>query len=136
MHEIVSDVGGRVDHLFCAAGSYRTLRGCADYIRKNGPTAKVIAVDAIGSAIFGQESARRLMRGEAILAGGTSGAVITAIGYMQSRIPADSTCALIFRDRGERYLSTICRDDWGLDHFGDVFSPLAGPRPVGMGCSR
>ena len=39
---------------------------------------------------------------------------------MRDRIPAGATCALVFPDRGERYLDTIYDDDWVTTHFGDV----------------
>ncbi len=63
---------------------------------------------------------RRLAQTEAILAGGSSGAVIAALARMQSEIPDKSSCALILADRGERYLDTIYSDEWVRSHFGDV----------------
>lgn len=63
---------------------------------------------------------RRLAAREAIIAGGSSGAVVSALETLRDRIPAGATCALIFADRGERYLDTIYDDDWVASHFGDV----------------
>lgn len=63
---------------------------------------------------------RRLAAREAILAGGSSGAVVAALHGMRERIPPGATCALILPDRGERYLETIYSDDWVTTHFGDV----------------
>lgn len=63
---------------------------------------------------------RRLMRREAILAGGSSGGVLMAIEKVKDDIPPDSTCVAIFPDRGERYLDTIYSDAWIREHFGDV----------------
>jgi N-(2-amino-2-carboxyethyl)-L-glutamate synthase len=63
---------------------------------------------------------RRLLKQEAILAGGSSGAVITAIHKVSKELPAGSTCAAIMADRGERYLDTIFSDAWVSTHFGDV----------------
>ncbi|MFD9356170.1 2,3-diaminopropionate biosynthesis protein SbnA [Streptomyces sp. NPDC060031] len=65
-------------------------------------------------------SCRRLAARESILAGGSSGAVVAAALSMRDRIPPGSTCALIFPDRGERYLDTIYDDDWVTERFGDV----------------
>jgi N-(2-amino-2-carboxyethyl)-L-glutamate synthase len=65
---------------------------------------------------------RRLVRSEAILVGGSSGAVIMAVERMRESIPPDSTCVVIFADRGERYLDTIYSDTWVSEHFGDVSS--------------
>jgi cysteine synthase A len=63
---------------------------------------------------------RRLAQAEAILAGGSSGAVIMGIERVKERIPYGATCAAILADRGERYLDTIFSDAWVEQHFGDV----------------
>lgn len=63
---------------------------------------------------------RRLAKTEAVLAGGSSGAVLMAVEQIREQIPPDSTCAMIFPDRGERYLDTIYSDAWVREHFGDV----------------
>lgn len=64
---------------------------------------------------------RRLAQTEAILAGGSSGAVITGIERLKEKIPYGATCVAILADRGERYLDTIFSDAWVAEHFGDVF---------------
>ncbi|MER8018032.1 MULTISPECIES: 2,3-diaminopropionate biosynthesis protein SbnA [Streptomyces] len=63
---------------------------------------------------------RRLAHREAILAGGSAGAVLAAVRRLGARVPAGATCAVILPDRGERYLDTIYDDDWVAAHFGDV----------------
>lgn len=63
---------------------------------------------------------RRLVNTEGILAGGSSGAVLMAVQQVSDQIPDGATCAIIFPDRGERYLDTIYSDDWVTEHFGDV----------------
>lgn len=63
MREIVSALDGQVDYLFCATSTCGTLRGCKDYVRSQGLPTKVIAVDAIGSVIFGSTKAKRLLPG-------------------------------------------------------------------------
>lgn len=63
---------------------------------------------------------RRLIRREAIFAGGSSGGVVMAVERMIDEIPDGAVCALILPDRGERYLDTLFNDDWVRDHFGDV----------------
>jgi cysteine synthase A len=63
---------------------------------------------------------RRLVRSEAILAGGSSGAVVSALARLQDEIPAGSTCVLLLPDRGERYLDTIYSESWVAEHFGGV----------------
>jgi len=63
---------------------------------------------------------RRLVRQEAILAGGSSGGVIRAVEKLMSEIPSGATCVAILPDRGERYLDTIYSDEWVVKHFCDV----------------
>lgn len=63
MAEITRELDGRVDYLFCSTSTFGTLRGCADYIRDNGMPTRIVAVDALGSVIFGSPPARRLLPG-------------------------------------------------------------------------
>ncbi|ETW97594.1 MAG: hypothetical protein ETSY1_21965, partial [Candidatus Entotheonella factor] len=63
---------------------------------------------------------RRLLHSEAILAGGSSGGVISAILKLHEQLPQGSNCVAIICDRGERYLDTIYDDVWVSEHFGDV----------------
>jgi cysteine synthase A len=151
IREIVDALGRAPDYLFCATSSCGTLRGAAEYLRELGASTQVVAVDAVGSVIFGQKpkrrlipghgaamvpklfsqdlasrcvhvsdedcvvGCRRLLRTEAILAGGSSGAVVSAIDRMNVHIPPRATCVAILADRGERYLDTIYSDLWVND---------------------
>src|ERR1700749_3792235 len=63
MDEIVRDLDGEVDYLFCAVSTCGTMRGCAEYIHARELPTKVIAVDAVGSVIFGRPRAKRLIPG-------------------------------------------------------------------------
>ncbi len=63
---------------------------------------------------------RRLAQTEAILAGGSSGGVITALDRMSSEIPEGSTVVVLLPDRGERYLDTIYSDNWVRENLGDI----------------
>ena len=63
---------------------------------------------------------RRLVREEALLVGGSSGAVLMAAERAAPELPSQSVCVLIFPDRGERYLDTIYSDTWVEEHFGDL----------------
>lgn len=156
MQEIVDEMDGNVDYLFCATSTCGTIRGCAEYKRARDLKTRICAVDAIGSVIFGGKSAKRLIPGhgaavrpalyqpdladrcihvsdlqcvvgcrrlarrEAILAGGSSGAVLMAIEEVKNEIEPGSTVVAILADRGERYLDTIYSDSWVSEHFGDV----------------
>ncbi|MEV4070003.1 2,3-diaminopropionate biosynthesis protein SbnA [Nonomuraea fuscirosea] len=64
MHEIATALDGRVDYLFCATSSCGTLHGCVTYVREHGLSTTIVAVDAMGSAIFdGDSSSSRLIPG-------------------------------------------------------------------------
>jgi len=63
---------------------------------------------------------RRLLRREAIMAGGSSGGVLAAVERVKAKIPRGAVCVALFPDRGERYLDTIYSDEWVKEHFGDV----------------
>jgi cysteine synthase A len=64
---------------------------------------------------------RRLVRREALLVGGSSGGVFTAVERWAERIPAGANCVAIFPDRGERYLDTVFNDRWVRDELGEIF---------------
>jgi len=158
MKEIVTELDGKLDYLFCAVSTCGTLRGCSEYIRNNNLGTKIISIDALGSIIYDKTTkckrlipghgaarmpelfvpgledeyvhvtdldcvtgCRRLLRREAILAGGSSGGVISAIERKAKEIPDGANCVAIFPDSGERYMDTIYSDKWVEDHFGDVF---------------
>jgi cysteine synthase A len=156
MREIVEALDGRVDYLFCATSTFGTMRGAARYVSRQGLSTTLVAVDAVGSVLFGGEKAKRLIPGhgasvrpalldpsivddvvhvtdldcvvacrmltlrEGILAGGSSGATVSAALKIRDRIRPGSTCALIFPDGGDRYLDTIYSDVWVSRHFGEV----------------
>ena len=63
MHEIATALNDKVDYLFCATSTCGTMRGCNDYVKEHGLQTKMIAVDAIGSLIFGKQKAKRLIPG-------------------------------------------------------------------------
>lgn len=63
MHEIATELNGRIDCLFVATSTCGTLRGCAEYIRNHRLGTRIFAVDAHGSVIFGGQPAKRLIPG-------------------------------------------------------------------------
>jgi cysteine synthase A len=77
---------------------------------------KVIRVSDLDCVV----GCRRLVSTEAMLAGGSSGAVLTAVEQAKHEIRPGANCVMIFPDRGERYLDTIYSNDWVSQHFGDV----------------
>lgn len=157
MPEIVASLGRDIDYVVLATSTCGTLRGCADFVHEQGMATKVVAVDAMGSVIFGRPSGKRLLPGhgagivptlfkpdladivvhvsdldcvlgcrrlvqqEAILAGASSGGIISAI----ERLAADGVMApgarvaAILPDRGERYLDTVYSDTWVQEKLGN-----------------
>ncbi|MBZ2409391.1 2,3-diaminopropionate biosynthesis protein SbnA [Streptomyces sp. L06] len=77
---------------------------------------------------------RRLVRREALLAGGSSGAIVSALERTAPVIPAGSTVVLVLPDGGDRYLDTVYSDTWVRHHFGDVAHRWTEPAaPYGVG---
>ncbi|MET0647799.1 MAG: 2,3-diaminopropionate biosynthesis protein SbnA [Pyrinomonadaceae bacterium] len=156
MDEISHALGRLPDYLFCATSTCGSLRGCAEYVLAHKAQTKIIAVDAIGSVIFGGPKLPRLIPGhgaavrpplfqeglatryvhvsdldcvvgcwqllrhEALLAGGSSGAVFSAVARLQEEIEPGAICVMLLADRGERYLDTIFSDEWVREHFGEL----------------
>jgi cysteine synthase A len=159
MHEIATKLQGKVDYLFCAISTCGTIRGCAEYVRDHHLKTNIVAVDAVGSVIFGGHrgkrlipghgagmepplsrnglkdmihtclrvsdldcivGCRRLVRREAILAGGSSGGVLMALERVKDTLAPNANCVVILPDHGGRYLGTIYSDAWVAQHFGDV----------------
>jgi 2,3-diaminopropionate biosynthesis protein SbnA len=63
MREIDEALEGDVDYVFVATSTTGTLRGCADYVREHERATRIVAVDAVGSALFGGVHGRRLLPG-------------------------------------------------------------------------
>lgn len=63
MREIDLALGGKVDYLLVATSTCGTIRGCSEYIRDHGLKTRVVAVDALGSLIFSNVKAKRMIPG-------------------------------------------------------------------------
>jgi N-(2-amino-2-carboxyethyl)-L-glutamate synthase len=63
MREIHEALDGEIDHLFAAVSTAGTLAGCMDYLERMERPAKVVAVDAVGSALFGGTARPRKLPG-------------------------------------------------------------------------
>lgn len=161
MREIDEALRGDLDYVFVATSTTGTLSGCHDYVRAHGRATQIVAVDAVGSALFGGTRAtrqvpgfgagvetplsrsagydllvrasdldcvvgcRRLVEREAILAGGSSGAVAIALEALAPSMAAGSRCALILPDGGDGYLATIYDDAWVAETLGCSSADLA-----------
>lgn len=63
MAEIDAALDGEIDWLFVATSTAGTLCGCCDYLVEQGRDTKVVAVDALGSVLFGGKRAPRRLPG-------------------------------------------------------------------------
>lgn len=153
MKEIADHCPAPPDYILAATSTCGTIMGCARYVQQHNLKTKIVAVDAVGSLIFGTSRGKRLIPGhgagrksdlldesfidhvfhmtdkesvtgcrrllqrEAILAGGSAGAVVMAAEKLQPLIPENATVVLIFSDSGERYLDTIYNDAWVESNF-------------------
>jgi 2,3-diaminopropionate biosynthesis protein SbnA len=61
--EIVQSLGKNPDYIFVSTSTGGTLRGLGDAISKYNAETKIIAVDAKGSVIFGDEAQKRIIPG-------------------------------------------------------------------------
>jgi N-(2-amino-2-carboxyethyl)-L-glutamate synthase len=83
---------------------------------------EVLYVDDFDSA----RACRELLRGEGILAGGSSGAVIAAVQRVVAGLPPSARVVTVLPDRGERYMDLVYDDAWVEAHRPDA----ADPQPV------
>jgi N-(2-amino-2-carboxyethyl)-L-glutamate synthase len=63
MAEIDAALGGAVDDLFVAVSSTGTLGGCIDHLASHRRRTRVVAVDAVGSVLFGGAAGPRVIPG-------------------------------------------------------------------------
>ncbi|RXZ82795.1 2,3-diaminopropionate biosynthesis protein SbnA [Paenibacillaceae bacterium] len=61
---------------------------------------------------------RQLLNEEALMAGPSSGGVISAAKRLTSEMKPGAVCVVIVHDRGERYLDTVYNDEWVFEQFG------------------
>lgn len=63
MPEIIAGSGGNLDYLFVATSTTGTLLGCQQYVRAQGMSTKIVAVDSVGSVLFGGREGKRRLPG-------------------------------------------------------------------------
>jgi len=133
--EIWRDMDGKVDYLVSSIGTSGTIMGVAKYLKKYNPKIRIVCAyperghyiqglknmeEAIVPAIYDKseidefitirsekafEMARSLAKAEGIFAGMSSGAAMLAAYVLAGKIKK-GRIAVIFPDRGEKYLST------------------------------
>lgn len=134
--EIVRDTKGEIDLLVAGMGTTGTLMGCSRYFRERHQRAKVLGVEpSLNHRIQGLknmnesivpkiykpelldekvncsdddafETVRDLALIEGLFCGISSGAALWGAMRAARDLPRGSTVAVIFPDRGDRYLST------------------------------
>ncbi len=63
MREIAEAMSGDLDALYVATSTTGTVRGCLDYVAAHRLPTRVVAVDAVGSCLFGGATGVRLLPG-------------------------------------------------------------------------
>lgn len=63
IQELTAQLVAGIDFLFVATSTCGTLTGCATYLRERGLKTRIIAVDSVGSLIFGDVKGPRLVPG-------------------------------------------------------------------------
>jgi N-(2-amino-2-carboxyethyl)-L-glutamate synthase len=63
MPEIVASSGGNLDYIFVATSTTGTLLGCQQYVRTHSLGTKIVAVDSVGSVLFGGTAGTRRLPG-------------------------------------------------------------------------
>ncbi|WP_042159267.1 2,3-diaminopropionate biosynthesis protein SbnA [Paenibacillus gorillae] len=139
-----------IDYIFIGVSSGGTITGVSQRIKQRFPKVKVIAVDVVGSVIFGGKPEKRNIPGigsniipeilkhskidevvivdevstvlgcrelldkYSIFAGGSSGAVYSAIKkyFKERKYDKVQDVVALFPDRGDRYANTIFNDQW------------------------
>jgi cysteine synthase A len=146
--EILADLDRPLDCLVVPVSTTGTILGLARRLRGAFPRLHVVAVDAVGSVIFGGPPGPRYVPGlgagrrpellvpaeidevvsisdgeavagcralasnEGILAGGSSGAAVSAIERLRPAMPDHWQVLTVLPDRGDRYLDQIYDDEW------------------------
>ncbi len=124
VHVVAVDASGSV--IFGGPAGRRDLPGIGSSRRPellcDEEVDEVVYIDDYESA----RGCRELLRGEGILAGGSSGAVIAAIQQLVPTLPHDARVVTVLPDRGERYMDMVYDDDWVAEHRTDTgFAPSA-----------
>lgn len=154
MREIAEATGHQVGVLMAAVSTTGTIGGCSAYIRDHEMATRTVAVDAVGSVLFGGTAAprplpgmgagvvtelsrqvqpdqvirvegldcvagaRHLARAEGILAGGSTGGIVHALGTLIPSLEPGTRVVFVVHDGGVPYLDTVYDDDWVKDTLG------------------
>lgn len=114
MRVLAVDAQGSV--IFGGPASRRSLPGIG-----SSRTPELLCEDEIDDVIYVDDfdsarGCRELLRGEGILAGGSSGAVIAAVQRIAGDLPRNARVVTVLPDRGERYMDLVYDDAWVEAH--------------------
>jgi N-(2-amino-2-carboxyethyl)-L-glutamate synthase len=128
IHVVAVDAQGSV--IFGGPASRRSLPGIG-----SSRTPELLCEDEVDEVIYVDDfdsarGCRELLRGEGILAGGSSGAVIAAAQRVVATLPPTARVAAVLPDRGERYMDLVYDDAWVEAHRPAV--PDAPPTAVAL----
>lgn len=98
--------------IFCCNSGDRLIPGHGAGIRPVLYQKSMITKSIEVTDLEAVQGCRLLLSTEALLAGGSSGAVVMAFQKSLEELQSGATCVLIFPDRGERYLDTVFNDEW------------------------
>jgi 2,3-diaminopropionate biosynthesis protein SbnA len=125
---VAVDAQGSV--IFGAPASRRSLPGIG-----SSRTPELLCEDEVDEVMYVDDfdsarGCRELLRGEGILAGGSSGAVIAAVQRIVATLPPNARVVTVLADRGERYMDLVYDDAWVEAHRPAV--PDAPPAAVAL----
>jgi N-(2-amino-2-carboxyethyl)-L-glutamate synthase len=128
IHVVAVDAQGSV--IFGGPASRRSLPGIG-----SSRTPELLCEDEVDEVIYVDDfdsarGCRELLRGEGILAGGSSGAVIAAAQRVVATLPPTARVVAVLPDRGERYMDLVYDDAWVEAHRPAV--PDAPPTAVAL----
>lgn len=127
---VAVDAQGSV--IFGGPASRRSLPGIG-----SSRTPELLCADEVDEVLYVDDfdaarGCRELLRGEGILAGGSSGSVIAAVQRVVAELPREARVVTVLPDRGERYMDLVYDDDWVEAHRPAVREPAPVPAPVAL----
>jgi 2,3-diaminopropionate biosynthesis protein SbnA len=133
VHVVAVDAQGSV--IFGGPASRRSLPGIG-----SSRTPELLCEEEIDEVMYVDDfdsarGCRELLRGEGILAGGSSGAVIAAVQRVVATLPPTARVVTVLPDRGERYMDLVYDDAWVEAHrpaVPDVVPEAAALRPAAV----
>lgn len=128
IHVVAVDAQGSV--IFGGPASRRDLPGIG-----SSRTPELLCEDEIDEVLYVDDfdsarGCRELLRGEGILAGGSSGAVVAAVQRIAATLPPDARVVTVLPDRGERYMDMVYDDAWVEAHQPQELEPAPVPMTI------